>query len=48
MVDEINRVWKEKRGNLLMYADDTVIMEGSERELEEKINVLVVSAGLWV
>ena len=36
VVDVINKIWKEERWNLLMYADDALIMAKTERELQEK------------
>ena len=39
VIDRINAVWPEERWNVLMYAEDTVLLARSRRELIEKINV---------
>jgi len=41
VVDELNRIWYEENVNVVMYADDALILGRSRRELEEKINVYV-------
>mgnify|MGYP000241734625 CR=1 FL=1 len=39
VVDRLNDVWRDERWNILMYADDALILGRSEREIEEKVNV---------
>ena len=39
VIDRMNVVWPEERWNVLMYADDKVLLAKSRRELIEKINV---------
>lgn len=38
VIDRMNKMWT-KRWNLLMYADDTIILAENESELTQKINV---------
>ena len=39
IVDRLNEVWWEETWNVLLYADDALVLGKSEREMVEKINV---------
>jgi len=39
MIDSLNNVWREERYNVLLFADDVLIMARSGIELREKMNV---------
>ena len=42
LIDGLNNVWKNERYNMLMFADDVIILGRSRREVEEKVNVYKV------
>ena len=42
LIEGLNNAWKNERYNMLMFADDVIILDRSRREVEEKVNVYKV------
>ena len=47
VVDRLNEVWWEERWNVLLYADDALLIGRTEKDIVSKVNVYKPSIVCW-